>query len=144
MRRRSPRAPGRTSLWLQIFAPLVAVAVAGFVALGGITELSMNRQTAVLVQDRADRAIFAGNVQVRQAELSLSAERLTLAYSNDGKLEIEPTLDGPLAVRGNMEIMAGTGRVVARVTSARLCRCGGSANKPFCDGSHTRVGFKST
>lgn len=33
------------------------------------------------VQDRADRAIFAGNVHVRQAELSLDTERLTVAYS---------------------------------------------------------------
>ena len=33
------------------------------------------------VQDRADRAIFAGNVHVRQAEMSLDTERLTVAYS---------------------------------------------------------------
>ena len=44
---------------------------------------------------------------------------------------------------GNLEIMSGTGRVVARVTSAVLCRCGGSANKPFCDGTHAKIGFKS-
>ena len=61
----------------------------------------------------------------------------------DGKLEIDPQLDGPLQVRGNLEITSGTGRVVARVTQARLCRCGGSANKPFCDGSHVRIGFRS-
>ena len=34
------------------------------------------------VQDRADRAIFAGNVHVRQAELTLDTERLTVAYSS--------------------------------------------------------------
>jgi CDGSH-type Zn-finger protein/uncharacterized Fe-S cluster protein YjdI len=61
----------------------------------------------------------------------------------DGPLEISPQLDGPLQVRGNLEITSGTGRVVARVTSARLCRCGGSANKPFCDGTHVRIGFRS-
>lgn len=61
----------------------------------------------------------------------------------DGPLAIDPLTDGPLQVRGNMEIISGTGRVVARVESARLCRCGASGNKPFCDGSHARVGFRS-
>jgi CDGSH-type Zn-finger protein/uncharacterized Fe-S cluster protein YjdI len=61
----------------------------------------------------------------------------------DGPLEITPTLDGPLQVRGNMEIISGTGRVVARVESARLCRCGASNTKPFCDGSHEKIGFRS-
>ena len=61
----------------------------------------------------------------------------------DGVLAIDPQPDGPLQVRGNLEITSGTGRVVARVTSTRLCRCGGSANKPFCDGTHARIGFRS-
>ncbi len=60
-----------------------------------------------------------------------------------GPLEVEPQVDGPLQVRGNLEITSGTGRVVARLTQARLCRCGGSANKPFCDGTHARIGFRS-
>lgn len=60
-----------------------------------------------------------------------------------GTLVIEPQQDGPLQVAGNLEICAGTGRTVDRVTSALLCRCGGSANKPFCDGTHRRIGFKS-
>jgi CDGSH-type Zn-finger protein/uncharacterized Fe-S cluster protein YjdI len=62
----------------------------------------------------------------------------------DGVLAIDPQTDGPLAVSGNLEIISGTGRVVARVTGTRLCRCGGSANKPFCDGTHAKIGFKST
>lgn len=61
----------------------------------------------------------------------------------NGPLSVEPQTDGPLQVRGNLEIISGTGRVVARVQQARLCRCGGSANKPFCDGTHARIGFTS-
>jgi CDGSH-type Zn-finger protein len=59
----------------------------------------------------------------------------------DGELVVTPRLNGPLHVRGNLEICAGTGRTVARVTDARLCRCGQSNNKPFCDGSHIAAGF---
>jgi CDGSH-type Zn-finger protein/uncharacterized Fe-S cluster protein YjdI len=62
----------------------------------------------------------------------------------DGPLLIDPQINGPLRVRGNLEITSGTGRVVARITNANLCRCGASNNKPFCDGSHARVGFVST
>jgi len=41
------------------------------------------------VQDRSDRAIFSGNVQVRQANLTLNAARLTVAYSDSGGIEIQ-------------------------------------------------------
>jgi len=41
------------------------------------------------VQDRSDRAIFAGNVHVRQNELVLDTQRLTVAYSNDGGVQIQ-------------------------------------------------------
>jgi CDGSH-type Zn-finger protein/uncharacterized Fe-S cluster protein YjdI len=60
-----------------------------------------------------------------------------------GTLEITPLHNGPLQVSGNIEICSGTGRTVFRTRSARLCRCGASETKPFCDGSHVRVGFRS-
>jgi len=59
----------------------------------------------------------------------------------DGPLAVTPLRDGPLQLHGNLEICAGTGRTVARVTETRLCRCGQSQNKPFCDGSHAVAGF---
>jgi CDGSH-type Zn-finger protein/uncharacterized Fe-S cluster protein YjdI len=62
----------------------------------------------------------------------------------DGPLSIDPQTDGPLQVRGNLEVVSGTGRCVARVQQAMFCRCGGSANKPYCDGTHARIGFRST
>jgi CDGSH-type Zn-finger protein/uncharacterized Fe-S cluster protein YjdI len=61
----------------------------------------------------------------------------------DGVLAVDPQLDGPLKVSGNLEIMSGTGRVVARTTTTWLCRCGQSNNKPFCDGTHKKIGFKA-
>jgi CDGSH-type Zn-finger protein/uncharacterized Fe-S cluster protein YjdI len=59
----------------------------------------------------------------------------------NGALAVTPLHNGPLQVRGNLEICAGTGRTVARITEARLCRCGQSRNKPFCDLSHVAAGF---
>ncbi|HVY21394.1 MAG TPA: ferritin-like domain-containing protein [Bauldia sp.] len=61
----------------------------------------------------------------------------------DGELVVDPQRNGPLQVSGNLEICSGTGRTVDRVTRVRLCRCGNSRSKPFCDGSHARVGFEA-
>jgi CDGSH-type Zn-finger protein/uncharacterized Fe-S cluster protein YjdI len=61
----------------------------------------------------------------------------------DGPLAVLPQKNGPLKVEGNLEICAGTGRTVARITEARLCRCGQSRNKPFCDLSHVGAGFEA-
>jgi CDGSH-type Zn-finger protein/uncharacterized Fe-S cluster protein YjdI len=63
-----------------------------------------------------------------------------LAVRN-GPLAVTPLKNGPLQVQGNLEICAGTGRTVARITEAKLCRCGQSKNKPFCDLSHLAAGF---
>jgi CDGSH-type Zn-finger protein len=72
-----------------------------------------------------------------------TGDKTDMLAVRDGPIEIAPQTDGPLMVRGNMEIISGTGRVIARVQAARFCRCGHSQNKPFCDGSHVKVGFKS-
>jgi CDGSH-type Zn-finger protein/uncharacterized Fe-S cluster protein YjdI len=60
-----------------------------------------------------------------------------------GPLSVTPITDGPLQLNGNVEIICGTGRTLFRTQTARLCRCGGSATKPFCDGSHVTNGFRS-
>jgi CDGSH-type Zn-finger protein/uncharacterized Fe-S cluster protein YjdI len=60
-----------------------------------------------------------------------------------GSLHVMPVRNGPLKVRGPLEICSGTGRTVIRTQFVKLCRCGGSANKPFCDDTHLRIGFRS-
>ena len=53
--------------------------------------------------------------------------------------------NGPLRIEGEFSIADATGKEfgLAGRTVISLCRCGNSANKPFCDGSHNRVGFQS-
>lgn len=60
------------------------------------------------VQERADRAIFAGNVHVKQADLTLDTERLTVAYSNKSGVQIQ-RLDasGGVIVRSPSETARG-------------------------------------
>jgi CDGSH-type Zn-finger protein/uncharacterized Fe-S cluster protein YjdI len=67
-------------------------------------------------------------------------ESSALAVRN-GTLAVKPLRNGPLQVLGALEIVTGTGHTVTRATETYFCRCGASANKPFCDGSHKKIGF---
>lgn len=52
--------------------------------------------------------------------------------------------NGSIRIEGDFEILDPQNQVfgLAGRTVISLCRCGHSANKPFCDGSHNRVGFQ--
>lgn len=51
------------------------------------------------------------------------------------------TENGPYLLSGPVEIRNQAGELVKSVSKTALCRCGHSANKPYCDGSHRRVDF---
>lgn len=58
--------------------------------------------------------------------------------------QITPCPDGPLLVRGEVELLDEDGRPIPRERkTVALCRCGVSTIKPFCDGTHKLVGFRS-
>jgi CDGSH-type Zn-finger protein/uncharacterized Fe-S cluster protein YjdI len=63
--------------------------------------------------------------------------------SRDGPVTVVAVRDGPLLAKGNLEICSGTARTIDRTVEVTLCRCGHSKSKPFCDGSHETVGFRS-
>jgi 3-phenylpropionate/trans-cinnamate dioxygenase ferredoxin component len=56
---------------------------------------------------------------------------------------ITPEHDGPYHVRGSFRIELPSGRVLETQGETWLCRCGGSQDKPFCDGTHSNIGFKA-
>lgn len=58
--------------------------------------------------------------------------------------QIVPTENGPYMVTGGVPVTDAGGTRSVSASPVFLCRCGGSANKPFCDGTHARNGFVGT
>lgn len=54
---------------------------------------------------------------------------------------IEISANGPAIVSGQVKITTADGEVIEETAHVALCRCGESANKPYCDGSHNDCGF---
>lgn len=61
---------------------------------------------------------------------------------SDETTTIELALNGPLLVKGTIQVKHADGRIEVKETKCALCRCGASGNKPYCDGSHRSSGFK--
>jgi CDGSH-type Zn-finger protein len=60
----------------------------------------------------------------------------------DGTIVLCP--DGPILVRGDFEIVTPSGDAVPRQRqTVALCRCGASAIKPYCDGTHKLINFRT-
>ena len=49
--------------------------------------------------------------------------------------------NGPYVVDGEFKLVDAAGNEVPQKKRA-LCRCGGSTTKPFCDGTHSKIGFQ--
>ena len=60
-----------------------------------------------------------------------------------GTLQVVSIPDGPVRLHGGFELYGTDDGSRVRDTDVALCRCGGSQNKPFCDGTHREIGFSS-
>ncbi len=52
--------------------------------------------------------------------------------------------DGPLLLKGPFALRSANNTTINFGEKTALCRCGASANKPFCDGTHNKIGFKTS
>lgn len=55
---------------------------------------------------------------------------------------VEATPNGPLMIYGNIRVKDSAGNDTVRHKVTALCRCGSSGNKPYCDGTHKKIGFQ--
>lgn len=71
-------------------------------------------------------------------------------YMNEGEAEekissgtaVEVMKGGPLLVHGNLQVKNTDGTISNKENTTAFCRCGASANKPYCDGAHRKAGFE--
>lgn len=78
------------------------------------------------------------------AAADYAADDKTQPAVSGGKLNINPAKNGPLLLQGNFTLLNGAGENIYAGKKAALCRCGGSSNKPFCDGTHRKINFEAS
>lgn len=88
--------------------------------------------------------------EIAETILHCPSGALHFTRTDDGAQEepgeqvtVDPQPNGPLYLRGRIQVRGPDGSVIREDTRVALCRCGGSANKPYCDGSHKMNGFRS-
>ena len=60
-----------------------------------------------------------------------------------GDITIEIIKNGPYIVNGRVELKDAEGQAYPGKDRVALCRCGASTTKPFCDGTHSKIGFQA-
>jgi CDGSH-type Zn-finger protein len=61
----------------------------------------------------------------------------------EAKTTIQCVENGPYMVKGPVVFKGDKGEPIETMVVMSLCRCGGSKSKPFCDGTHSQIGFQS-
>jgi CDGSH-type Zn-finger protein len=88
----------------------------------------------------------AAAIQATRGGLRRPCDHLLEAFGGTemGEIRIKTLKDGPYEVKGAIQLVdANRAEFKLAEDPIYLCRCGHSASKPFCDGSHKRVGFKA-
>jgi uncharacterized Fe-S cluster protein YjdI len=84
------------------------------------------------------RACPSGALSLGEAPAAAPAPEAPTAFV----APVEPVANGPLLIGCAVRLRLADGSEKHCPAPVALCRCGASANKPFCDGSHTRIGFQ--
>jgi CDGSH-type Zn-finger protein len=116
-------------------------------------DLEIHTSTAVLKETRAAlcrcgasrNKPFCDNSHADIAFRASDESRITAAAgeSEGGLLRIMPATNGPYVVEGSLTLVSSDGLTRAACgPKVAFCRCGHSRNKPFCDGSHLKAGFR--
>ncbi len=91
-----------------------------------------------------DALTWKFNNELTEEEVERSMNRPQTAEKVPGPVAAELTVidNGPAILKGSFKVTNAQGKPIETANQVALCRCGGSKNQPFCDGSHLVNGFK--
>jgi CDGSH-type Zn-finger protein/uncharacterized Fe-S cluster protein YjdI len=135
--------PEQTTILLAEDGPLYVHG--DFTIVNGVGELVVNDTRAALCRCGAsENKPFCDNSHITigfTAPGTVADPQMTIETLDGGKLHIQIGTNDSLHLTGNFRILNDEGEIVYQGTDEWLCRCGGSANKPFCDSTHKKIGF---
>jgi len=76
------------------------------------------------------------------AEIAAEEPADKVVAESANMLKIEVTPNGPYIIKTECLVIHNNGQEEIKTGTVILCRCGASANKPYCDGSHGKIGFE--
>ena len=100
-----------------------------------------SRRPWIRVEAAGAEMIIAQVANCPSGALSIESPAGAAAPATGARVEV--LRDGPLLLHGALTLVDAEGKCSERTGATALCRCGASANKPFCDGSHARIGFSA-
>lgn len=125
-----------TVVWQQGKCMHSGICVAG---LGRV--FNPRRRPWVDLSQATTEAIIATVNDCPSGALSIKRTQAEAATTSEAEQVVEVMPNGPLLVYGNVTVKRPDGAETKHHKVTAFCRCGNSANKPFCDGSHKKVGF---
>ena len=99
-----------------------------------------NARPWINVNGASSEEIIAQVAKCPSGALSIKGQNQPNMNTSKSNLKVFP--DGPVQVTGPCEIAMPDGSIQTSEKDVFLCRCGQSSNKPFCDGTHKKHGFK--
>ena len=107
-----------------------------------VFDLSQHRWIQPEKADSAEVAAAVAACPSGALQARRLGERAPVAAAPKGEVAVRVSPNGPLIVRGAVTVEKENGDVVEKPSCA-FCRCGGTRNAPFCDGTHLTNGFRS-
>lgn len=108
----------------------------------GLSEVfNPNQRPWVQLDKSTAEEIIAQIKECPSGALSIEGAESVAEEVKADTTKVTVTKGGPLLVEGELSIELANGEIVEKQGMTALCRCGASANKPYCDGSHQKIEF---